>query len=117
MLQKGYSIRKTSFCLNFLSFSLYFNMKIPAFLFYLIYLGAITPIPRVSAQATTSAQTTATARIDPHNITIARDSFGVPHIFAPTDPEVAYGLPWPQPEHTFTTLQLLICLVKPSLHS
>jgi acyl-homoserine-lactone acylase len=25
-------------------------------------------------------------------ITIARDSYGVPHIFAPTDPEVAYGL-------------------------
>jgi len=25
-------------------------------------------------------------------INIARDSYGVPHIFAPTDPEVAYGL-------------------------
>jgi acyl-homoserine-lactone acylase len=32
------------------------------------------------------------AQINPSNITIARDSFGVPHIFAPTDPEVAYGL-------------------------
>src|SRR5258708_22553911 len=112
MLQKGYSIRKTSFCLNFLSFSLYFNMKIPAFLFYLIYLGAITPIPRVSAQATTSAQTTATARIDPHNITIARDSFGVPHIFAPTDPEVAYALPWAQAEYHFNNPQLAIFIGK-----
>src|SRR5258708_14053121 len=115
MLQKGYSIRKTSFCLNFLSFSLYFNMKIPAFLFYLIYLGAITPIPRVSAQATTSAQTTATARIDPHNITTARDSFGEPHIFAPTAPELPYDLPWAQAEDDFNTLQLVILMGKARL--
>ena len=27
-------------------------------------------------------------------IQIVRDSFGVPHIFAPTDAEVAYGLAW-----------------------
>ena len=32
------------------------------------------------------------AQVNPANITIARDSFGVPHIFAPTDAEVAYGL-------------------------
>ncbi|MCB9231886.1 MAG: penicillin acylase family protein [Bacteroidia bacterium] len=32
--------------------------------------------------------------IDPAQITIARDSFGVPHIFAKTDAEVAYGLAW-----------------------
>src|SRR5258708_12371271 len=105
MLQKGYSIRKTSFCLNFLSFSLYFNMKIPAFLFYLIYLGAITPIPRVSAQPTTSAQTTPTARIDPHNITIARDSFGVPHTFPPTAPQPAHPPASAPPHDHFTTLQ------------
>lgn len=34
------------------------------------------------------------AQINPANITIARDSFGVPHIFVPTDPEVAYGPAW-----------------------
>ena len=32
------------------------------------------------------------AQINPENVTIARDSWGVPHIFAKTDPEVAYGL-------------------------
>ena len=54
---------------------------------------------------------TATA-IDPRNITIARDSFGVPHIFAPTDPEVAYGLAWAQAEDDFGTLQMVSLLSK-----
>src|SRR3979490_753270 len=54
----------------------------------------------------------ATAQINPQNITIARDSFGVPHIFAPTDPEVAYGLAWAQAEDDFNTLQLVLLLGK-----
>ena len=33
-------------------------------------------------------------QINPSNITIARDSYGVPHIFAKTDAELAYGLAW-----------------------
>src|SRR4030095_14407417 len=48
------------------------------------------------------------AQINPANITIARDSFGVPHIFAPTDPETAYGLAWAHAEDDFATLQLVI---------
>ena len=48
------------------------------------------------------------AQIDRSNITIARDSFGVPHIFAPTDPEVAYGLAWAHAEDDFNTLQLVV---------
>lgn len=47
------------------------------------------------------------AQINPDNITIARDSFGVPHIFAPTDPQVAYGLAWAHAEDDFETLQLV----------
>src|SRR5687768_2053230 len=47
------------------------------------------------------------AQINSSNITIARDSFGVPHIFAPTDPEVAYGLAWAHAEDDFETLQLV----------
>jgi acyl-homoserine-lactone acylase len=46
-------------------------------------------------------------QINPANITIARDSFGVPHIFAPTDPEVGYGLAWAHAEDDFETLQLV----------
>lgn len=50
----------------------------------------------------------ATAQINPRNITIARDSFGVPHIFAPTDPEVAYGIAWAHAEDDFGTLQMVV---------
>ena len=51
---------------------------------------------------------TSSAQINPNNITIARDSFGVPHIFAPTDAEVAYGLAWAHAEDDFNTLQLVV---------
>ena len=39
------------------------------------------------------------------NIKIARDKWGVPHIFAPTDAEVAYGLAWAECEDDFLTIQ------------
>ena len=54
----------------------------------------------------------ASAQINPANITIARDSFGVPHIFAPTDPEVAYGIAWAHAEDDFETLQLVALIAK-----
>ncbi len=46
------------------------------------------------------------AQIDPSNIDIIRDRFGVPHIFAPTDAEVAYGLAYAHAEDDFKTIQL-----------
>ena len=55
------------------------------------------------------------AQINPANITIARDSFGVPHIFAPTDPETAYGLAWAHAEDDFATLQLVVLSGKAKL--
>jgi acyl-homoserine-lactone acylase len=42
--------------------------------------------------------------IDPARIEIIRDSFGVPHIFAPTDAEVAYGLAWAHAEDDFPSI-------------
>ncbi len=57
----------------------------------------------------------ASAQINPANITIARDSFGVPHIFAPTDPEVAYGLAWAHAEDDFETLQVVVLSGKAKL--
>ena len=39
------------------------------------------------------------------NITIVRDSYGVPHIYAPTDAEVAYGLAWASAEDDFKSIQ------------
>ena len=44
-------------------------------------------------------------KIDPSKIEIVRDSFGVPHIFAKTDAEVAYGLAWANAEDDFKTVQ------------
>lgn len=51
-------------------------------------------------------------RIDPKGIEIVRDSFGVPHIFAKTDPEVAYGLAWAQSEDDFKSLQEVVLPAK-----
>lgn len=45
-------------------------------------------------------------KIDPTSIDIVRDSFGVPHIFANTDSEVAYGLAYAHAEDDFKTIQL-----------
>ncbi len=46
------------------------------------------------------------------NIKIARDVYGVPHIMAKTDAEVAYGLAWTQCEDDFVTLQELMAACK-----
>ncbi|MEY4279527.1 MAG: hypothetical protein RL377_1531 [Bacteroidota bacterium] len=61
------------------------------------------------------AQETPTPTIHVENINIARDAYGVPHIFAPTDPEVAYGLAWAHAEDDFTTIQTLLLTGKGKL--
>lgn len=43
--------------------------------------------------------------INPLNINIVRDQWGVPHVFGKTDPEVAYGLAWAHCEDDFKTIQ------------
>jgi len=48
---------------------------------------------------------TVSAQINPENIEIIRDKWGVPHIIAPTDAEVAYGLAWATAEDDFKTVQ------------
>ncbi len=52
------------------------------------------------------------AQINQQNVTIARDSFGVPHIFAKTDAEVAYGLAWANAEDDFKSLQMVVLPAK-----
>ncbi|MFN8308615.1 MAG: penicillin acylase family protein [Chitinophagales bacterium] len=51
-------------------------------------------------------------KIDPAAITIVRDSFGTPHIFAKTDAEVAYGLAWANAEDAFLETQNLVYAAK-----
>lgn len=42
---------------------------------------------------------------DTSKVQIARDEFGVPHIFGQTDPDVTYGLAWAHAEDDFETIQ------------
>jgi len=46
-----------------------------------------------------------TAQVNPKNITILRDSFGVPHIHGKTDADAAYGLAWAHSEDNFKDIQ------------
>lgn len=50
--------------------------------------------------------------INPDSILIVRDEWGTPHIFAKTDPEVAYGLAWANAEDAFETMQELFISAK-----
>jgi acyl-homoserine-lactone acylase len=51
-------------------------------------------------------------KIDAKNVTIVRDSFGIPHIFGKTDAEVAYGLAWANAEDAFPVTQQLVLASK-----
>src|SRR5690349_16724116 len=53
--------------------------------------------------------------IDPGNIDIVRDEYGVPHIFARRDREVAYGLAWAHAEDDFAALQKAVLASKSML--
>ena len=59
-----------------------------------------------------SASSYCQSAIDPRKIDIVRDSFGVPHIFAKTDREVAYGLAWAEAEDDFKSMQEVILPAK-----
>jgi acyl-homoserine-lactone acylase len=48
---------------------------------------------------------TLNAQIDPNKIDIIRDQWGVAHIYAEKDAEVAYGLAWAHAEDDFKTIQ------------
>ncbi|MCU0469004.1 MAG: penicillin acylase family protein [Arcicella sp.] len=48
------------------------------------------------------------AQVNPQNVTIVRDEWGVPHIFAKTDPQVAYGLAYAHAEDDFKTIQFTL---------
>lgn len=45
------------------------------------------------------------AQVNPKNIDIVRDQYGVPHIYGKTDKEASYGLAWAHAEDNFKTIQ------------
>lgn len=47
-----------------------------------------------------------------YDVTIARDDFGVPHIFGRTDPDVAYGIAYAHAEDDFATLQEVLAMTR-----
>ncbi|MFM1874810.1 MAG: hypothetical protein RL266_547 [Bacteroidota bacterium] len=46
--------------------------------------------------------------VNPEDVTIVRDKWGVPHVFGKTDADVAYGLAWANAEDDFFTMQELV---------
>ena len=56
-------------------------------------------------------------QVNPADIKIARDSWGVPHIFGNTDADVAYGLAWAHAEDDFKTIQITLLAGKQMLGS
>ncbi len=55
------------------------------------------------------------AQFNPEEIEIMRDEWGVPHIYAPTDAQVAYGLAWAHAEDDFKTIQQTLLAAKQML--
>src|SRR3954468_15400874 len=47
-----------------------------------------------------------------YDTTIARDKWGVPHIYGKTDPDVAYGIAYAHAEDDFTTLQDVLAMTR-----
>lgn len=50
--------------------------------------------------------------IQPEDITIYRDQWGVPHIYGKTDADVAYGLAWANAEDNFYDMQLNLLMAR-----
>ena len=62
--------------------------------------------------AVTSSSVFSQTDIDPKNIDIVRDEYGVPHIFAKTDAEVAYGLEWAIAEDDTANAQFMLAAMR-----
>lgn len=59
-----------------------------------------------------NAQPSIEKPIDPKNITIVRDTYGIPHIYAKTDAEACYGMTWAMMEDTFTDIEMMVCALR-----
>ncbi len=71
------------------------RFPIPTSLFALTVLGSFCPLLAYGQKT----------EFRPDSIFIYRDNWGVPHIYGPTDGEVAYGLAWAHAEDDFSTIE------------
>ncbi len=59
-----------------------------------------------------TAEAPAAPAFKPADVRIARDKFGVPHIFGKTDADVAYGVAYAHAEDDFATLQEVVAMTR-----
>ena len=59
-----------------------------------------------------TAKAPAATAFKPADVRIARDKFGVPHIFGKTDADVAYGVAYAHAEDDFSTLQEVLAMTR-----
>ena len=59
-----------------------------------------------------TAEAPAAPAFKPADVRIARDKFGVPHIFGKTDADVAYGVAYAHAEDDFSTLQEVLAMTR-----
>ncbi|MGB1216657.1 MAG: penicillin acylase family protein, partial [Saprospiraceae bacterium] len=52
------------------------------------------------------------AQVNPKDVTIIRDNYGVPHIYGKTDADMVYGLAWAACEDNFMVMQENFLAVK-----
>jgi acyl-homoserine-lactone acylase len=66
----------------------------------------------ITSLSTFSQQTNTFPAINPESVTIVRDTFGIAHIYAKTDAEVAYGFGWSNAEDNFRLIQETLIIGK-----
>ena len=59
-----------------------------------------------------TAEAPAASSFKPTDIRIARDAYGVPHIFGKSDADVAYGVAYAHAEDDFSTLQEVLAMTR-----
>lgn len=69
-----------------------------------IFLATWEPLTAARAEAPPPPRT--------YDTTIARDTWGVPHIYGKTDPDVAYGIAYAHAEDDFSTLQDVVAMTR-----
>lgn len=81
------------------------------FLISLFVILALTAVGMAVWEPLTATPPAATA-FTPTDVKIARDKYGVPHIFGKTDADVAYGVAYAHSEDDFATLQEVLAMTR-----
>ncbi len=90
------------------------NLALGGLLVLVLALGWVVVSDRL-AQAPAADTAPLIARAAQYHVRIRRDSWGVPHILGPTDPDVAFGLAFAHAEDDFATIQEAALMVRGTL--